>query len=94
MSLEELYKIIVARRKQLPYNSYVASLFQAGEDQIMQKVGEEAVEVVIAAKDRNRNKVIAEVADLWFHTLILLVWLDIRLADILTELERRKKGAS
>jgi phosphoribosyl-ATP pyrophosphohydrolase len=91
MTLEELYKIIINRKKNLPKDSYVASLFQKGRDRIIQKVGEEAMEVVIAGKNRSKSKIISEMADLWFHSLILLAARDIKPSEILEELERRKK---
>jgi len=90
MTLEELYNTILFRRKEMPEGSYVASLFRDGDDRIIQKVGEEAVEVVIAAKNESRERVISEVADLVFHTLVLLTSKGITLSDILDELERRK----
>lgn len=92
MTLEELYKVILDRKKNLPKDSYVASLFRKGRDCIIQKVGEEAMEVVIAAKNRTREKIIYEVADLWFHTLVLLADRRITIPEILAELEKRKSG--
>lgn len=89
MTLEELYKIILSRKKEMPEGSYVASLFRDGDDRIIQKVGEEAVEVVIAAKNESRERLISEVADLTFHTLVLLADKNIKLSEILTELEKR-----
>lgn len=91
MTIEELYKIIEDRKKSKPENSYVASLFQKGRDRIVQKIGEEATEVVIAAKNRRKKEIIAEIADLWFHSLIMLASLGIKPEDIFDELERRKK---
>lgn len=91
MTLEELYKIIEERKKNNPDESYVASLFRDGTDRIVQKVGEEATEVVIAAKNESKERVISEMADLWFHTLVLLSNLEIKPSEILQELEKRKK---
>lgn len=91
MTLEELYKIIIQRKEKLPKDSYIASLFRKGRDSIIKKVGEEAVEVVIAAKNRNKNRVISEMADLWFHELILMAERDIKISDILDELKRRNQ---
>ena len=93
MTLEKLYKIIQDRRQKMPERSYVAALFKAGEDRIIQKIGEEATEVVIAAKNKGGKKIIAEVADLWFHSLVLLVWLGLDTEDIYRELEQRNKLA-
>lgn len=91
MTLEKLYQIILDRKKNLPKDSYVVSLFQKGNDRIVQKVGEEAIEVVIAAKNRSKERLVAEVADLWFHSLILLAEKGIKFSEVLSELGRRKK---
>lgn len=92
MNLEQLYKIIASRKKTMPKNSYTASLFQKGKDQIIQKVGEEAVEVVVAAKNESKKEIISEMADLWFHCLVLMASLGITTTDIFQELEKRKKN--
>lgn len=91
MTLDQLYKIIADRKKNMPENSYVSSLFKAGNDRIIQKIGEEATEVVIAAKNEGKERIIAEVADLWFHTLVMLSQFEITPSDVLKELEKRKK---
>lgn len=91
MTIDELYQIIESRKKEMPKDSYVASLFSDGKDRIIQKVGEEAVEVVIAAKNESKERVIAEVADLFFHTLVLLSNLEIQPSEICEELENRSK---
>lgn len=91
MILEELYKIIEDRKKNLPKDSYVASLFKKGTDKIAQKVGEESIEVIIAAKNENKQRIISEVADLLFHTLILLSSKNISVSDILKELKQRQQ---
>ena len=91
MTLEELYQIIENRKQAKPEDSYVASLFKKGKDRIAKKIGEEATEVIIAAKNRRKKDIIEEVADLWFHTLIMMSSLDIKPKDILDEFERRKK---
>lgn len=91
MTLEELYKIIEDRKKNMPKNSYVASLFREGEDRIVQKVGEEATEVIIAAKNKQKEQIISEVSDLWFHSLVLLSLYGITPSDILLELDKRYK---
>lgn len=77
------------RRLKMPKDSYVASLFKSGEDRIIQKIGEEATEVVIAAKNKNKQRIISEVADLLFRLLILMVFKDITVTDIEKELENR-----
>jgi phosphoribosyl-ATP pyrophosphohydrolase len=88
MKLEELYDIIKKRRKEKPNGSYVASL---ADDRIIQKVGEEAIEVVIAAKNKDKGRIISESTDLLFHLMILLEKSDIRLSEIYEELEMRNK---
>ncbi|OGE19317.1 phosphoribosyl-ATP diphosphatase [Candidatus Daviesbacteria bacterium RIFCSPLOWO2_02_FULL_41_8] len=95
MTLKQLYKIIEDRKKKIPPGSYVASLFKAGQDQIIQKVGEEAVEVVIAANKESRERIISETADLIFHLLVMLSLFKIKPSEILKELDRRTllKGA-
>ena len=65
-------------------------MFSKGTDAILKKVGEEATEVVMAAKDADRPKLVAEVADLWFHTMVALAAFDLKPADVLAELERRE----
>ena len=91
MTIEALYRIILSRRRRQPKDSYVAGLFSKGKDRIIQKVGEESIEVVIASKDSDRGRIISEFADLLFHSLILLVAVDIKPEEILEELERRRK---
>ena len=73
-----------------PKQSYVASLFVKGQDSILKKIGEEATELVMAAKDESREKIIYETADLWFHSLVALAHFGIRPEDILNELARRE----
>ncbi len=91
MNLDELYQVIEDRKHARPAGSYVASLFDSGTDRIIQKVGEEATEVVIAAKNGKKEPIIAEVADLLFHTLILLAAMDVAPAAVMNELEKRKR---
>lgn len=88
-TLTELTKVLESRRGADPKSSYVASLYDKGIDTILKKVGEEATEVVIAAKDGNKQDVVYETADLWFHTLVLLADQGLSAADVLHELERR-----
>lgn len=73
-----------------PGASYVAKLFDKGLDAILKKVGEEAVETVMAAKDGDRDKLVYEVADLWFHSMIALAAFDLKPADVVNELARRE----
>jgi phosphoribosyl-ATP pyrophosphohydrolase len=88
--LERLEAAIAARRAADAGTSYVASLNAKGLDAILKKVGEEATEAVIAAKGGEREAIVHEVADLWFHCLVLLGWHGVPLADVLAELERRE----
>jgi len=89
-TLARLAAVIDARRGGDPDKSYVARLFFKGSDAILKKVGEEATETVMAAKDGNRDKIIHEVADLWFHSMLLLAQFGLKPADVLAELERRE----
>ena len=90
--LQELEAVIANRKKAAPESSYVASLFQKGINKIAQKVGEEAVETVIEAKDQNDELFIGEAADLLFHYLILLQVKGFTLSDITKELQKRHKA--
>jgi phosphoribosyl-ATP pyrophosphohydrolase len=87
--LQRLAEVVEQRRQGDPGQSYVASLFHKGQDAILKKVGEEAVEVVLAAKGGERNQVVYETADLWFHTIVMLAERGLTPADVLAELERR-----
>lgn len=89
-TLQKLEAVIRSRRAADPGSSYVAKLFARGRPKIAQKVGEEAVEAVIAALSGDREAVIGESADLIFHLVVLLADLDIPLADVLAELDRRE----
>ena len=89
-TLARLAAVIAARRGGDPDTSYVARLTAKGTDAILKKVGEEATEVVMAAKDGVPERVVAEVADLWFHTLIALDQFGRTPADVLAELVRRE----
>lgn len=73
-----------------PATSYVAKLFDKGLDSILKKIGEEATETVMAAKDGDAQKLVYEVADLWFHSIIALAAFDLKPADVLAELARRE----
>ena len=89
-TLARLAAVIESRKGGDPDKSYVARLFAKGDDAILKKIGEEATEVVMAAKDRDRAKLVAEVADLWFHSMIALAAHGAAPADVLAELERRE----
>jgi phosphoribosyl-ATP pyrophosphohydrolase len=88
--LERLADVIASRRGGDPDRSYVARLFARGDEQILKKIGEEATETVMAGMSGDPRKIVAETADLWFHTLVLLARHDLRPADVLAELERRE----
>ena len=87
--LKELFQIIEDRKANPSEKSYTASLFAEGEDRICQKVGEEAVEVIIAAKGQGDQRIIEEVSDLFYHTLVLLSAKGLTLADVEDELRKR-----
>jgi phosphoribosyl-ATP pyrophosphohydrolase len=89
-TLARLADVIAQRRLGDPERSYVARLFAKGGDAMLKKVGEEATEVVMAAKDGDADKLVAEVADLWFHTLLVLAAHGRSPADVLAELSRRE----
>ena len=89
-TLARLAAVIESRRGGDPERSYVARLFSKGADAMLKKVGEEATEVVMAGKDGDPAKLTAEVADLWFHTLVVLAAHGLRPADVLAELRRRE----
>lgn len=88
--LDRLAATLEARKQAAPENSYVARLYAKGTDAILKKIGEEATETVMAAKDGQPEKIIYEVADLWFHTLVLLAHKGLTPADVLNELARRE----
>lgn len=87
--LASLAQVLRERRTSSAEKSYVASLYQKGHDAILQKIGEEACEVVIAGKNQQPAEVIAEMADLWFHCMVLLSAQEIDYQQVLSELARR-----
>ena len=89
-SLARLAAVIEERKSGDPDKSYVARLFSKGPDAILKKIGEEATEVVMACKDGDRTKIVGEVADLWFHSMLALSAYGLKPADVLAELERRE----
>ena len=96
LSQDVLARLAAVIESRLPANggdpdkSYVARLFSKGTDAILKKVGEEATETVMAAKDGDRQKIVYEVADLWFHSMIALAHFGLQPADVLAELARRE----
>ena len=87
--LTELAAVLEARKQADPDSSYVASLYAGGVDKILKKVGEEATEVVMAGKDGDASAIVAETADLWFHTLVLLCHQGLTPQAVLDELASR-----
>lgn len=87
--LERLADVLEARKQADPDSSYVARLYAKGLDAILKKIGEEATETVMAAKDGVADKIVYEVADLWFHSLVLLAHQGLRPEQVLAELDRR-----
>jgi phosphoribosyl-ATP pyrophosphohydrolase len=94
INAEEIFNrlsaILEERKAADPATSYVASLFHKGEDAILKKVGEEAVEVIMASKDGETLPLVRELADLWFHCLVLLSYKGLTPEDVLAELARRE----
>jgi phosphoribosyl-ATP pyrophosphohydrolase len=88
--LVRLGATIASRRGGDPAQSYVARLLHKGEDAILKKIGEEATETVMAAKDGVPAKIVSETADLWFHTLVMLAHYNLTPGDVLAELARRE----
>lgn len=88
--LNRLADMLESRKSADADSSYVAKLYAKGMDSILKKVGEEATETVIAAKGGNRDEIIYETADLWFHTLVMLAKADIKPQEVLDELARRE----
>ena len=89
-TLARLAAVIESRRGGDPDKSYVARLFAKGPDAILKKIGEEATETVMAAKDGDRQRLVAEMADLWFHAMIALAQFGLKPQDVLDELARRE----
>src|SRR6266581_1521350 len=90
LTLARLADVVESRKAGDPEKSYVSRLFARGPDAILKKVGEEATEAVMAAKDGDRLRIVGETADLWFHCLIMLAQYGLRPADVLAELRRRE----
>jgi phosphoribosyl-ATP pyrophosphohydrolase/phosphoribosyl-AMP cyclohydrolase len=90
--LPELFAVLEDRRQNPQEGSYTSSLFAKGEDRILKKIGEEAAETIIAAKNHSQGEVIYEMADLWYHCLVLLVAHNISLSELMEELAKRRGG--
>jgi phosphoribosyl-ATP pyrophosphohydrolase len=87
--LAQLMQVLEERKQADPGSSYVASLYHKGLDSILKKIGEESAETIIAAKGDNEEQIIYEMADLWFHCLVLLAHSGLSADQVLKELERR-----
>ena len=94
MTLDDLFRIIHERKANPTPGSYTRRLLDQGEDVVLQKVGEEAVEVILAAKGQGDQRVIEEVSDLFYHTLVLLASRGLTLDSVLAELEHRHAAKS
>jgi phosphoribosyl-ATP pyrophosphohydrolase/phosphoribosyl-AMP cyclohydrolase len=90
--LTELFAVLEDRRQNPQEGSYTSSLFAKGEDRILKKIGEEAAETIIAAKNHSQGEVIYEMADLWYHCLVLLAAHNIDFAALIAELGKRRSG--
>lgn len=88
--LEELFAVILDRKDRMPANSYTATLLEAGEDEILEKIGEEATEVLLAAKADEEAEIAHESADLVYHLLVLLAAKDMGLDALVAELRDRR----
>ena len=89
--LNKLFDLIKDRRLTMPENSYTSELFRSGSDRIIQKVGEESIETVIAAKNRDKKEIINETSDLIYHLFVMLADQGIELSDIVRNLQKRSK---
>ena len=87
--LRRLAQVLEQRKNADAESSYVAQLYSKGLDSILKKIGEEATETVMAAKDGNKEKIIYEIADLWFHCMVLLAQQGLKPEDVLQELDKR-----
>jgi phosphoribosyl-ATP pyrophosphohydrolase len=94
VKLDQLFALVESRRGNAPAGSYTAKLFAAGEDEMVKKVGEEAIEVILAVKGQGNQRVVEELADLYYHSLVLLAARGLTLADVEAELERRHSAST
>jgi phosphoribosyl-ATP pyrophosphohydrolase len=89
MTLDQLFQIILDRKNHPTEGSYTAKLLSGGEDIILKKIGEEAMEVILAAKGQGDGRLVEELADLYYHSLVLLASRDLTFGDVLAELQLR-----
>ena len=87
--LQRLMAVLASRKDADPDSSYVAGLYQKGLDTILKKIGEESAETIIAAKSGDKQQIVHETADLWFHCLVMLAQQDLEAQQVLDELDRR-----
>ena len=85
-----LHALITSRKESATGNSYTEELFRKGQDHLLKKFGEEALEVMMASKNDDSDHVVRELADLWFHSLVVMAYHDISMGDVASELERRE----
>jgi phosphoribosyl-ATP pyrophosphohydrolase len=90
--LRQLFVIIESRKTSMPEGSYTASLLTAGEGAILKKIEEETMEVVLAARNEGEQRLVEEIADLFYHTLVLLAARGLHLTAVEDELRRRHRG--
>ena len=88
-STKSLYRMLESRKAEMPEGSYTTYLFEKGVDKILKKIGEESTEVIIAAKDDDREETVYEIADLMYHVMVLMVEMGISVEDVMEELEGR-----
>ena len=89
--LDQLYRVIASRKTNAPAESYTAKLFAAGEDEIVKKLGEEVIEVIVAAKGQGDERIVYEMADVIYHSMVLLAARGIEWRAVEAELARRFK---
>ena len=89
--LSGLYNVIVSRKSEMPEGSYTSYLFNNGRDKILKKLGEETAETIIASKNNSGDEVVYEMADLWYHCFVLLAEHELEPAEIIKELDKRRK---
>ena len=89
--LQQVFEVIEGRKVNAPEGSYTAKLFAAGEVEVLKKIGEEAVEVVVAASKQTDDRIVYELADLVYHSMVLLSMHNLAWSDVVEELERRIK---
>ncbi len=87
--IKRIYDVAIERKGANPETSYVASLYKKGEDKILEKVGEEAIETILAHKSGDKEQIVYETADLWFHSIVALAQKEIDVIEVLQELDHR-----